>query len=361
MANYCEYNVIVKGRKNACYAFFGSMSCLDSKEIFDESGTDDDYTVKFNGNCKWSVDSYCTPWNGEFPVSLPEDADEAYEAGEELYWYNTVQERSKMFGVEVWCNSADVEDYTVHPFELFEHYLCGDDMGSDYSGFNESGLCPDELRIYGIDEDDGDSEGLCSCARCSELYSEDECFEMDEGVMICPVCYDKYYCFHRQVVEPAQDTAEETAEDITPEVTEESAEKIAEDIVPEAAEETAPEIPEIAPETASETTENTAPETADESVDEEAAPEVEWEELIIPGSLAGQKDAEENSTETADEAPAQDTVPETEAGPGKRSRAWIVWLIIAAVIIALAAVYVFCPPAADAVNDLISRVIALFE
>lgn len=124
MANYCEYKVIVKGKKNACYAFFGSMSCLDDKYIVEESGTDEKYRMFFEGYCKWSVDCYCTPWEGEFPVKLPDDYQKAYEEAEEKYWYNTVQERSKMFEVEVRCNSADIEDWPI--FEIYEHYKNGE-------------------------------------------------------------------------------------------------------------------------------------------------------------------------------------------------------------------------------------------
>ena len=41
MANICEYKVKVIGRKNACYAMFGSFHQFDNKEILQESGTDD--------------------------------------------------------------------------------------------------------------------------------------------------------------------------------------------------------------------------------------------------------------------------------------------------------------------------------
>lgn len=147
MANYCEYKVIVKGRRNACYAFFGSMSCLDNKYIVAESGTDADCTLRFAGNCKWSVDAYCTPWDGPCPVPLPEDADEAMELAEETYWYHTVKDRSQMFAVEVWCNSADVDDYDPDegPVELFTCVVNG-------VGVLEE--CPEELRITGRPDDE---------------------------------------------------------------------------------------------------------------------------------------------------------------------------------------------------------------
>jgi 1,2-phenylacetyl-CoA epoxidase PaaB subunit len=155
MANYCEYKVIVKGKKNACYAFFGSMSCADDKQIVEESGTDDNYVARFEGCCNWAVDAYCTPWEGKFPVELPENAEDAYQEGEDKYWYNTVRERSKMFEVEVLCNSADVEDYDPRygPDAYFEHYINGEDAG---------GECPEELEIecydgyYDEDFDDED-------------------------------------------------------------------------------------------------------------------------------------------------------------------------------------------------------------
>jgi hypothetical protein len=146
VANCCSYKVIVKGKKNACYAFFGSMPCMDGKQISREFGTDENYTVKFNGGCKWSVDAYCTPWQGNFPVKLPEDAKEACNEAWEKYRDKSVQERSKMFEVEVMCNSADIDDYDPEfgLGELYEHYINGEDVG---------GECPDDLVIEFIDDE----------------------------------------------------------------------------------------------------------------------------------------------------------------------------------------------------------------
>ena len=147
MANYCDYKVIVKGRRNACYAFFGSMSCLDDKSIVEETGTDAACTLRFAGNCKWSVDAYCAPWDGPCPVALPDNAFDAMALAEEKYHYHTVQSRSRMFAVEVLCNSADVEDYDpdLGPYQIFEHYLCGQPADGD---------CPEVLRIRPDEEDE---------------------------------------------------------------------------------------------------------------------------------------------------------------------------------------------------------------
>lgn len=178
MANICEYRVIVKGKKNACYAFLGSMSALDEKEIDDESGTDQDFTLRFHGTCKWSVDSYCKPWEGGFPVELPEDYEEAWEEAENKYWYNTVRERSRMFEVEVWCNSADV-DLPIGDF--FEHYKNGVDLGGD---------CPEE--IAGI-IDGRLEEGYRCCPACGGEFPEEEMIERDEDLWFCKDCYSEIF------------------------------------------------------------------------------------------------------------------------------------------------------------------------
>lgn len=172
MANICKYKVIVKGKKNACYAFYGSMSSLDNKDIVDEEGTNENYTLRFEGDCKWSVDSYCEPWDGEYPVELPEDAEDALYEAEDKYWYKTVRDRSRMFAVEVLCCSADV-DYPVQ--EYFEHYICGNDAG---------GECPDELKV--LDEPD---DGFIRCIVCGDIFPAEECIEIDEGIAYCKPCY----------------------------------------------------------------------------------------------------------------------------------------------------------------------------
>ena len=36
MANYCDYEIEIKGRKNACYAFYGSTPVMDYIKIENE-------------------------------------------------------------------------------------------------------------------------------------------------------------------------------------------------------------------------------------------------------------------------------------------------------------------------------------
>ena len=152
MADICNYKIKVHGRKNACYAFLGSTSTLDEREIIKEFGDENDYTLIFKGCCKWAIDMYCHDFKGEKPVVLPRDANEAYAQAEDLYWYHTVKERSEMFGVEVWCNSGSSETFESAIAEIlelgeltlddikenneftpymYEHYNCGKEIFDD--------------------------------------------------------------------------------------------------------------------------------------------------------------------------------------------------------------------------------------
>lgn len=119
------------------------MPVLEEITIHKESGTDDDYAIRFNGYCKWSVDAYCDIWVEEYPIVLPEDFKEAYAEAQSKYMYKSVQDCSKMFNVEVLCNSADIDDYDPEngPNEMFDHYINGVQV------FGEER--PKELRIGG--------------------------------------------------------------------------------------------------------------------------------------------------------------------------------------------------------------------
>ena len=126
MADLCEYKCIVKGKKNACYAFFGSQICADEKEIVKESGTDENYSLYFYGDCKWALNLSDIDWNPSSPVILPKNPQKAMAEMESLDY--GVPSRSKVFQVEViGCWSPD-EDYT----EYF-HYINGEDMNDEDS------------------------------------------------------------------------------------------------------------------------------------------------------------------------------------------------------------------------------------
>lgn len=170
MANICDYKIKVKGPRNACYAFIGSTSAYDDKEIISEAGTEEETVIVFRGCCKWAIDMYCHAFNGEKPVTLPKNADEAYSQAEDLYWYHTVKERSEMFQVEVWCNSGSAETFESSIYALlecgeltlddikenneftpymYEHYKCGEEIFDNM---------PEEISIPFSFEDNEDWE-----------------------------------------------------------------------------------------------------------------------------------------------------------------------------------------------------------
>lgn len=55
MANYCNYEVRVRGSKKACLMVYESMPFMDSKDMEWERKEGNLYYSCFTGNCKWSV------------------------------------------------------------------------------------------------------------------------------------------------------------------------------------------------------------------------------------------------------------------------------------------------------------------
>ncbi len=166
MANICEYKVKVKGKKNSCYAFYGSMPKCEDSNILIEDGSDELYMMLFTGGCKWDVDAYCEHWKGDFPVILPEDPDEAMDEANEKYMYRTVRERSKMFEVEVWCLSSDEGGSFI---DLLDHYINGESAEGD---------CHRELQ--GLEETLELTSAMNYVTELLLKYSDDELIKLCE-------------------------------------------------------------------------------------------------------------------------------------------------------------------------------------
>ena len=142
MANICKYHIKVKGAKNACYALFGGMNVLDDKWIEEEHGTDSDYTMVFQGDCKWAVDMYTEPYDNPTEIPIPDGSDAAEEFGNDFRGV-TLKDKSKLFHVEVWCNSVDIDD----PMGIScEHYLFGEIDHIRYADM------PDEIKMEEYEE-----------------------------------------------------------------------------------------------------------------------------------------------------------------------------------------------------------------
>ena len=174
MANICEYKVKVIGKKNACYALFGSIRYLDSKEIVSESGTENDYILFLHGYCKWTVDQYTSAYDGTFDIVIPDNPKEAEEFGNAYDDYN-LKSCSKLFNVEVWCNSVDIDDPmgvdSVHyidgeediniayedmprEIEMDEYHDMDAEVGNIYRLYFEEEMSVEEIATtMGLDED----------------------------------------------------------------------------------------------------------------------------------------------------------------------------------------------------------------
>lgn len=138
MADDCNYKIIVKGKKNACFAFYHSTNAyIDAKDIVEENGTDDDYALCFEGSCRGGLDAYCTPIRNAKPVKIPENIEEIEDFAMN-YLGITPKSRSKVFEVEILCNWY-IDGYEEEPgCRGFEHYLNGEKV---------KGRCPKELKF----------------------------------------------------------------------------------------------------------------------------------------------------------------------------------------------------------------------
>ncbi len=140
-----EYKIMVKGPRNTCYAFIGSTKSIDEPKIISETVNDKETIIVFCVKNHFPIDMYCKDFTGDKPIALPDDKDVAFQGAKSKYLHYTVQERSTMFNVEVWCNGGstevcdnaitnalydgdikleDLKDYTFDPY-IYEHYNCG--------------------------------------------------------------------------------------------------------------------------------------------------------------------------------------------------------------------------------------------
>ena len=132
MANICLYKIKVKGTKAACYALVNMMPLYSwEKDYLSEEGTDEDFTLVFSGACKWSVSAYTTKQEGLVPYTTAEI--EAVEDGDG--WHICLQDKSLLLGVDLYCNSKDIDDSC---WSVYEHYNKGKEVYDD---------CPKELHI----------------------------------------------------------------------------------------------------------------------------------------------------------------------------------------------------------------------
>lgn len=132
MANYCNYEIHARGSKKAALLLFTMMPCCDDKEITHEEGTDDKYVVHMNGNCKWSLDSYCKE-QPEVKIDFESFSEEEVR-DEEFgldWWYLPLRQKSELLNLEILAHSWSEES----EFDQMEIYKFGTLVSCDYAPF----------------------------------------------------------------------------------------------------------------------------------------------------------------------------------------------------------------------------------
>ena len=146
MANYCEYEIHVKGSKKAVLMFFSTMPYMDYNDIEKEFEKEEEYIVYFRGNCKWSLSSHCkSSYDGEMIEieALKENDIRNRTTGLDLEYY-TLQVKSQLFQCEIQAHSWSGES----GFETFEHYKNGEMIRFETQSFTEECELDWDLEEY---------------------------------------------------------------------------------------------------------------------------------------------------------------------------------------------------------------------
>ena len=102
MANVCTFHMLVRGRKADCIRLFeeGLRQCYDAC-IVHEYGPDDEYSMRIDGECRWSV-------TNSFIADDCEDGS---------FINKTLEEKSRLLSLEV-----EIVGYDVSEPEWLDHY-----------------------------------------------------------------------------------------------------------------------------------------------------------------------------------------------------------------------------------------------
>ena len=119
MANFCDYEIRVKGSKKSTQMVLYSMPALDFKDLDDEERIGDDYLLSFSGNCKWSVNFRVI--DHLEPVDLESMSESEIQEEAEQYWDYSLRAKSEAFHCEIMAHYWSEES----GFDQFDHYKYG--------------------------------------------------------------------------------------------------------------------------------------------------------------------------------------------------------------------------------------------
>lgn len=124
MANFCYYDVRIRGRRSHALLLCNSLPTLDGGSVNFARGNDEEYEIHFHAACKWSLEAYVkSEWNGkEIPANLDSlSEDDLLDLGMKCMWYS-LREKSRVLKCVVMAHSwSDESD-----FDCFEHYDNGE-------------------------------------------------------------------------------------------------------------------------------------------------------------------------------------------------------------------------------------------
>lgn len=119
MANYCDYEVRVKGSKKAGLMVYESMPCMDFKDFDSEEKVGGSYLITFTGNCKWSVNYGVNDHLSKVNLDSMSESDIEDKGGD--YWEYSLRAKSEAFQCEIMVHYWSEES----GFDQFDHYKNG--------------------------------------------------------------------------------------------------------------------------------------------------------------------------------------------------------------------------------------------
>ena len=120
MANFCSYEVHVKGHKSATMLVYASMPALEEKVILFQNGNDDDYELHFEGACKWSV-NFGVDDSSKPKVKVSEYDEQSVFEEADKYYGISLRAKSECFDCEILVHYWSEES----GFDQFDHYKNG--------------------------------------------------------------------------------------------------------------------------------------------------------------------------------------------------------------------------------------------
>lgn len=122
MANYCDYDMKIKGTKENCKKWLKKMSDCDEYNsfygifdavVYDEGGTDESYYMYISGDCAWSLETCCRA--------------SGYSGGIDLFAENTLELSLIM---EAWSTEIG---WGFQEHYIYKHGQCIVDECRDYA------------------------------------------------------------------------------------------------------------------------------------------------------------------------------------------------------------------------------------